>query len=185
MGKVLRTLAVCLLIGTIAAPAQAALVGWDFSWEKERRGTTYVGEGMFWYDTSGIDSEGKIDGGDIVRFMFEGFVNGVSKGISHALPSVLDFSPEVEFLGKTYPVMWSLKANSGEGASGSGAECGWFIATFCTLYEDGDKYRKSTGTLTITPKDDGGTVGLAEPGTLGLVGLGIFFAGMIRRRKNV
>ena len=202
--KVVRAITGVLLAGIFALPAQASLISWDFSWENEHTSrrtsavTTYMGVGSFSYDDSAA-AENEVTHGErpgfwifpakdvadeLVSFSFEGFVNGGSAGQTNDLPSYFSFSPKPEAF------IWSMSAN--KDGDGSGIGC---ALSFCTLFLDGDGDRRSTGivslettvrlSLTSGIGGAGLITGLTEPGTLGLMGLGLLFGGLFGRRREI
>jgi len=202
--KVVRVITGVLLAGILALPAQASLINWDFSWENEHTSrrtstvTTYMGIGSFSYDDSAAVGNEVTHGerpgfwifpakdvaDELVSFSFEGFINGESTGQTKDLPSYFSFSPEPEAF------IWSMSAN--KGGDGSGIGC---ALSFCTLYLDGDRDRRSTGIVSLETavqfslfSNIGGPgliTGLTEPGTFGLMGLGLLFGGLFGRRREV
>ncbi len=176
----IKASALVFLLALFATGAQASLVTWDFAWERTARSNTYGGIGMFSYDSSagnhvthGGSRFGDLDD-ELTAFSFEGFVNSESIGVTNALPALFDFSANI-------PVVWAMAANKFRYSLGAGVGC---ILNTCSLYEDGDRARKSAGMLTLTRRDNSTT--LAEPGTLILTSLGMLLIGVFGwRRKSI
>jgi len=178
--KSIKHTAIVLVLAGFSMAAEASLVTWDFSWERTSRSNTYTGIGMFSY--GGSTGDFVTQGGswllgdlndELTAFSFEGFVNNVSIGTTNVLPSLFSFSPGHEFI-------LGLKNISGQGV---GVAC---LLNRCSLYEDGDRIRRSNGRVQLTQRDHGGgggpTTSLPEPGLFGLTMIGMLFSLWTRRR---
>jgi len=174
--KTVNKIALALVLATFSIAAQASLVTWDFTWERTHRSDVYSGVGMFSYDSSagnhvthgGWAFEDLDD--ELTAFSFEGFVNSASIGVTNALPDLFDFSADIG-------MVWLLAANRFFYSDSAGLGC---IANFCTLYDDGDKIRRSTGILNLTRRT---TANLVEPELFGLTMAGMLLAVWMRRRQ--
>ena len=177
--KTAKKIAILLVLVTFATAAQASLVTWDFTWERTHRSNVYSGVGMFSYDSSagnhvthgGWVFEDLDD--ELTAFSFEGFVNSASIGVTNALPELFDFSADIG-------VVWLLAANRFFYSDDAGLGC---IANFCTLYDDGDRVRRSTGILNLTRRGTSVTANLVEPELFGLTMGGMLLAIWLRGRR--
>jgi len=183
--KFFKTTALSLVLATFSMAAQAFPVTWDFSWEKTYGADIFAGVGMFSYDSSAGDRV--TQGGffrtlpsELTEFSFEGFVNRNSIGGTDVLPEYFNFSPDPG-------IIWGLSANGIFFGQGTGVGC---LFNYCGLIDDGDVNWQSVDYVTVeqrigpTTRGGGGPTGLAEPGTLGLAGLGMLLGGLITRRRK-
>ncbi len=179
--RYIKTTALFLILSSFSLAAQAGIATWDFSWERSTRSNTYTGIGMFSYAGSPGDfvTHGRSRkfgdlNDELVAFSFEGFVNDISIGATHALPKLFAFSPDDELIV-------ALKAK--DSGSGIGIRC---VLNRCSLREDGDRIRRSGGKVHVTQRDHrgGSTTSLPEPGLFGLTMLGIFLGLWYRRHSQ-
>jgi|GEM_PF-3824904 len=181
----IKVLPLFLFLVMFSMASEASLVTWDFSWQRSHRSDVYSGVGQFSYDSSAGNHVthgggwifGDLDD-ELTAFSFEGFINGMSIGITNDLPDLFDFSADLE-------VIWAVSANKFFFSEGAGIGC---LVNLCALFEDGGRIRHSTGLLTLARRADegegGGSTGLTEPGTLGLTGLGMLLGGLVNRRRK-
>ncbi len=174
--------ALILILAGFSMVAEASLSTWDFRWERSTGSNTYSGNGMFSFGGAAgnlVTHGGSMLTGnlndELLAFSFEGLVNNVSIGSTNELPSLFSFSPDGEFI-------LALSANT----SGQGAGVGCFL-NLCALFNDGDRIRKSGGSITLTQRghdESGSPTGLSEPGLFGLTIIGLLLSLWFRRQRS-
>jgi hypothetical protein len=181
--------AVTMLVVVLVSPAQAMSVAWNFGWQKDVGPTQYKGEGSFSYDASAV-ADGLVTHGkqpaffifpevdvpdDLLSFNLEGFIDGVSVGSTNALPKFFSFSP---LIGNGFVLAMDANTDGSNGDAGIGC-----LFQICSLFIDGENIKESAG-LVFTERTGSVSMSLPEPGTLGLMSLGLFFSGLIGRRRE-
>jgi len=163
---------------------------WDFGWTAFGS-SSVTGIGNFSYNDSAAADNVVTHGvqpaflfwpekdvaDELQSFNFEGFVDGVSIGSTSALPSFFSFSPDIF----NTEIILALKATP-DGDVGVGC-----ILNLCSLVENNVKIDGTKGVVNLRLRGEGGgggTTGLAEPGTLGLLGLGMLMSGLVGRRRK-